>query len=99
MYAIISDGSKQYKVQEGDKVTVERLDEESPQVTPVMIVDGDKVIASKADLAKASVKVSFVGHATGKKIDGFNYKNKSNNRKRYGHRQKYHVISIDKISA
>lgn len=99
MYAIISDGSKQYKVQEGDKVTVERLDEESPQVTPVMIVDGDKVIASKADLAKASVKVSFVGHAAGKKIDGFNYKNKSNNRKRYGHRQKYHVISIDKISA
>lgn len=99
MYAIISDGSKQYKVQEGDEVTVERLDETSPSVTPIMIVDGDKVIAAKSDLAKASVKVSFVRHATGKKIDGFNYKNKSNNRKRYGHRQKYHVISIDKITA
>ena len=45
MYAIISDGSKQYKVQEGDEVTVERLDEQSPQVTPIMIVDGDTVIA------------------------------------------------------
>lgn len=99
MYAIISDGSKQYKVQEGDEVTVERLDESAPAVTPVMVVDGDRVITSKSDLAKASVSVSFVRHAAGKKIDGFNYKNKSNNRKRYGHRQKYHVISIDKIKA
>lgn len=99
MYAIISDGSKQYKVQEGDEVTVERLDESAPSVTPVMVVDGDRVIASKADLAKSSVSVSFVREASGKKIDGFNYKNKSNNRKRYGHRQKYHVISIDKINA
>lgn len=99
MYAIISDGAKQYKVQEGDEVTVERLDEESPQVTPIMIVDGETVIASKSALEKATVKVSFVRHAKGVKIDGFNYKNKSNNRKRYGHRQKYHVISIDQISA
>ena len=99
MYAIISDGSKQYKVQEGDEVTVERLGEASPAVTPIMIVDGDKVIASKSDLAKASVKVSIVRETKGEKIDGFNYQNKSNNRKRYGHRQKLHVISIDKISA
>ena len=99
MYAIISDGSKQYKVQEGDEVMVERLDESAPKVTPIMIVDGDRVIAAKSDLEKASVSVSFVRNATGKKIDGFNYKNKSNNRKRYGHRQKYHVISIDKITA
>ncbi|HMS24623.1 MAG TPA: 50S ribosomal protein L21 [Acidimicrobiia bacterium] len=99
MYAIISDGSKQYKVQEGDEVVVERLNSDSPTVTPIMIVDGDRVLAAKSDLAKAVVSVSFVRDTTGKKIDGFNYKNKSNNRKRYGHRQKYHVITIDKISA
>jgi large subunit ribosomal protein L21 len=99
MYAIISDGSKQYKVQEGDEVVVERLNSESPTVTPIMIVDGDTVLASQSDLAKASVSVSFVRDTAGKKIDGFNYKNKSNNRKRYGHRQKYHVITIDKITA
>lgn len=99
MYAIISDGSKQYKVQEGDEVMVERLDESAPAVTPIMIVDGDRVISAKSDLEKSSISVSFVRNATGKKIDGFNYKNKSNNRKRYGHRQKYHVISIDKITA
>lgn len=99
MYAIISDGAKQYKVQEGDNVTVERLNADAPAVTPIMIVDGDKVISAKADLDKATIAVSIVGDTAGKKIDGFNYKNKSNNRKRYGHRQKYHVISIDKITA
>ncbi|MFN8016095.1 MAG: 50S ribosomal protein L21 [Acidimicrobiia bacterium] len=98
MYAIVSDGSKQYKVETGDSITVELLDEENPTVKPIMIVDGDNVISSKADLAKATVSVSIVGDTKGKKIDGFTYKNKSNNRKRYGHRQKYHVISIDKIA-
>lgn len=99
MYAIISDGSKQYKVQEGDTLTVERLDIDSPKVTPILIVDGANVISSESDLSKASVSVSIVGDATGKKIDGFNYKPKANQRKRYGHRQKYHVIKIDKITA
>jgi large subunit ribosomal protein L21 len=99
MYAIISDGSKQYKVEEGDEVRVERLDADSPAVTPVMIVDGNKVLAKASELSNASIQVSIVGDAAGKKIDGFNYKNKSNNRKRYGHRQKYHVIKIDKITA
>jgi large subunit ribosomal protein L21 len=99
MYAIISDGSKQYKVQEGDKVTVERLDVDAPVVTPIMVVDGDKVLSSRSDLSKVSVSVSIVGDTAGKKIDGFNYKPKANQRKRYGHRQKYHVISIDKITA
>lgn len=99
MYAIISDGSKQYKVQEGDEVTVERLDVDAPAVTPIMVVDGDRVIASKPDLEKVSVAVSIVRDVAGKKIDGFNYKPKANQRKRYGHRQKYHVISIDKITA
>lgn len=99
MYAIISDGSKQYKVSQGDKIEVERLDVDSPQVRPILIVDGDKVISSKSDLEKAKVSVSIVADTKAKKINAFNYKNKSNNRKRYGHRQKLHLISIDKITA
>ena len=99
MYAIISDGSKQYKVQEGDEVIVERLDADAPQVTPLLIVDGDKIISSRSALDKVKVAVSIVRNTAGQKIDGFNYKPKANQRKRYGHRQKYHVISIDKITA
>lgn len=99
MYAIISDGSKQYKVQEGDEVTVERLDAQAPAVTAVMVVAGDRVITEKADLDNVKIAVSIVRDAAGKKIDGYNYKSKANQRKRYGHRQKYHVISIDKITA
>ncbi len=98
MYAVISDGSKQYKVSEGDQVMVERLDEDSPAVKAVMLVDGDKIITSKSELENVQVKVSIVSEAKGDKIQGFNYKNKSNQRKRYGHRQKYHLISIDQIS-
>jgi len=99
MYAIISDGSKQYKVQEGDEVIVERLDAQNPSVTPVLVVNGDKVISSRSDLEKVNVSVSIVRDAAGQKVRGFNYKPKANQRKRYGHRQKYHVISIDKITA
>lgn len=99
MYAIISDGSKQYKVSEGDTVAVERLDQDNPSVTPILVVNGDTVLSSPEQLSKVSISVSIVGDTAGKKISGFNYKNKSNNRKRYGHRQKYHLISVDKISA
>lgn len=99
MYAIISDGSKQYKVQEGDEVIVERLDVDSPSVKPVLVVDGDNIILSRSALEKVNVSVSIVKDAAGVKVNGFNYKPKANQRKRYGHRQKYHVISIDKITA
>lgn len=98
MYAVISDGSKQYKVNEGDKVRVERLNEDSPVVKPVMVVDGDTIVSSGPDLEKVKISVSIVGEEKGEKIQGFNYKNKSNQRKRYGHRQKYHMIQIDKIT-
>lgn len=99
MYAIISDGSKQYRVQEGDQVMVERLDADAPEVRPIMVVTDDNVISGRSDLEKVKIAVSIVGDSKGKKIDGFNYKNKTNQRKRYGHRQKYHLISIDKITA
>ena len=47
--------------------------------------------------AKAAVKAKVVGMAKGPKIDGFTYKKRTNQRRRYGHRQKYHVIEITSI--
>jgi len=99
MYAIINTGGKQYKVEEGDEIVVERIHNEEGAVTPIMIVDGKTVISAKSALGKAKIGFSIVGNTAGKKIDGFNYKSKANQRKRYGHRQKYHVIKIDKITA
>lgn len=100
MYAVIATGGKQYRVSEGDTLDVERLGADGADVTlrPVLIVDGDTVVANPSDLASASVTAKVVGEAKGPKITGFTYKNKSNQRTRWGHRQKYDTIQITGIS-
>jgi large subunit ribosomal protein L21 len=65
----------------------------------VVVVDGDTVLATPGDLAGASVTARVVGEAKGPKIVGFTYKNKSNNRRRWGHRQHYSTIEITEITA
>ena len=101
MYAVIQTGGKQSRVTEGQRVDVELLGEdEGAEVsfTPILLVDGETVVSSPADLAGASVKARIVGQTKGPKIRGFTYKNKSNNRRRWGHRQKYATIEITGIS-
>ena len=100
MYAVIKTGGKQYRVEEGQRLDVERLNTDGDDVslTPVMLVDGETVLATPAQLGGASVTARIVGEGRGKKIDGFTYKNKSNNRRRYGHRQSFSTIEIVGIS-
>jgi large subunit ribosomal protein L21 len=100
MYAVIASGGKQSRVEEGQQLHVELLDAEQGtevSLTPVLVVDGDKVLATPAELKGAAVKAKVVGWAKGPKINGFTYKRRSNNRRRYGHRQKYHVVEITSI--
>jgi large subunit ribosomal protein L21 len=94
MYAVIETGGKQYRVAEGDVIDVERLRGEEVSLRPVLLVDGDNVIATAAELGNAAVTARVVGEAKGPKIRGFTYKNKSNQRRRWGHRQKYSTIEI-----
>ena len=100
MYAVIASGGKQARVSEGEQVHVELLDAEQGSevsLTPVLVVDGDTVLATPAQLSGASVTGKVVGWAQGPKIDGFTYKRRTNQRRRLGHRQKYHVIEITSI--
>ena len=100
MYAVIASGGKQAKVAEGEQIHVELLDAEQGSevsLTPVLLVDGDIVLATPAQLKGASVTGTVVGWAQGPKIDGFTYKRRTNQRRRYGHRQKYHVVEITSI--
>jgi large subunit ribosomal protein L21 len=100
MYAVIASGGKQEKVTEGQQVELELLkgDEGSEvSLTPVMLVDGDDVLAGADALSGATVTGKIIGSSKGPKIDGFTYKNKTNNRRRYGHRQKYTVVEITSI--
>jgi len=99
MYAVIKTGGKQYRVEEGARLNVERLSgDDEVTFTPVLVVDGERVLASADDLANATVSARVVGEAKGPKITGFRYKNKTNQRKRWGHRQQYTAIEITGIS-
>ena len=100
MYAVIASGGKQARVAEGEQVHVELLDAEQGSevsLTPVLLVDGDTVLATPgAAKGRRSPARSSVGRK-GPKIDGFTYKRRTNQRRRYGHRQKYHVVEITSI--
>jgi large subunit ribosomal protein L21 len=102
MYAVIATGGKQEKVAEGQRIEVELLGvEEGAEVsfTPVLVVDGDAVLATPDQLVGATVTGRVVGRAKGPKINGFTYKRRTNQRRHYGHRQAYDVVEIIGIAA
>ena len=103
MYAIIKTGGKQYRVSEGDVITIEKLDvaaEGTVSFDEVVAVvkDGDvKVGTPLVDGAKVTGTV--LEHGKAKKILVFKYKAKSNYRRRQGHRQPFTKVRIEKIEA
>ncbi len=100
MYAIVATGGKQYRVEEGQRINVERIGEVGSDVElrPVMVVDGDDVRATPSELSSALVSARVLEDLKGRKIDGFTYKPKSNIRRRYGHRQRLSTIEITDIT-
>jgi large subunit ribosomal protein L21 len=101
MYAVVKTGGKQYRVEEGQRLKVERAGEPGADIElqPVMVVDGDRVLATPDQLSGATVSARVVEETRGKKINGFDYKAKANVRRRWGHRQTYATIEITGISA
>jgi len=101
MYAVIGAGSNQKRVTEGQRVEVDVLDAaEGDEVSlPVkMLVDGDTVLATSDQLDGVTVTGTVVGRARGPKINGLTYKRRTNQRRRFGHRQTYTVVEITKIA-
>jgi len=101
MYAVIATGGKQERVAEGQQLQVELLGAEDGadvSFTPILLVDGESVLATPAELAGATVTGRVLGTAKGVKVDGFTYKRRTNQRKRWGHRQKYSVVEITSIA-
>lgn len=98
---MIATGGKQHRVEEGARLDVELLSgAEGDKVTfaPVLIVDGDNVAATPADLQGASVEATIVGESKGPKIFGLFYQNKSRRKKRWGHRQHYTTVEVTSIA-
>jgi large subunit ribosomal protein L21 len=101
VYAVIKTGGKQERVEEGQTLAVERLDvAQGDEVTfePILVVDGETVLARPAQLAGAVVSARVVGETKGPKIRGFTYKPKTRGRRAWGHRQSYTTIEITGIS-
>lgn len=103
MYAIIETGGKQYKVQEGDVLYIEKLEAGEGDVVSfdrVLLVSKDSGVTVGSPLVSgAAVSAKVEKHGKGKKIIVYKYKAKKNYRRKQGHRQPYTKVVIDKIQA
>lgn len=101
MYAIIETGGKQYRVQKGDVLRVEKLDVEAgDKVTfdkVFLVANGEEVRIGTPFVEGAKVEANVVENGKGKKIIVYKYKAKKNYRKKRGHRQPYTEIEITEI--
>ncbi len=100
MYAIANISGKQYKVEVGATITVDRLSAEVGEEVsfPVlMTVDGEKVKTGSPVIKDVVVKAKVVSHVQDKKIVVYKYKAKKNERKKQGHRQPYTKITVVSI--
>lgn len=103
MYAIIETGGKQYKVQEGTELFIEKLNAaegDTVSFDKVLLVakDGGVVVGSPV-VAGATVTGKVQKHGKAKKIIVYKYKAKKNYRRKQGHRQPYTKVVIEKINA
>ena len=100
MFAVIATGGKQYRVTEGQELTVEKLDVavgDSVDLPAVLVVEDDGTVSAGPEIDGRTVRATVTGHSLGEKIRVFTYKNKSRQHKRRGHRQPHTTLSIDSI--
>jgi len=103
MYAVIETGGKQYRVQEGDVITVEKLKVSAgDDITfdkVLVLNDGEKVQVGTPIVEAAKVFGTVVENGKGEKVIIFKYKSKKDYRKKQGHRQPYTMVKIESVSA
>ena len=103
MYAVVSSGGKQYRVEAGSTLTLERLQGEpgaSFTFDRVLLIgDGDRVTVGTPVVAGASVSATVLGEELGPKLVIFKFKQKVKYRRRTGHRQHLTRLRIDAINA
>lgn len=101
MYAVIESGGRQYRVEKGSVIEVDRLDvKEGDKVAlrPVMLRDKE-VVVDPAALAKAKVEAKVTGHLRGEKIRVFKYKAKKGYSRRAGHRAELTRLEVVSVGA
>ena len=103
MYAVVTTGGKQYRVEAGSELTVERLavDAGSPITFDrvLMVGDGDTITVGTPTVEGATVSGTVLGESLGPKLVIFKFKQKVKYRRMAGHRQHFTRVRIDEISA
>ncbi|MFH1157041.1 MAG: 50S ribosomal protein L21 [Pseudomonadota bacterium] len=101
MYAVIKTGGKQYKVQEGETLRVEKLEgSEGAEVAftdVLMYSDGEKVTLGEPAIDSAVVRGHIVDQGKGRKVIVFKFKRRKGYRRFKGHRQHFTSVKIDSI--
>jgi large subunit ribosomal protein L21 len=88
-YAVVKVGGKQYRVEKGDSIVVDRMraDEgDKVELQPLLYADGDKSVLEPGELGRITVRATVTGHERGRKIHGLKFKPKIGYKRRYGHR-------------
>jgi large subunit ribosomal protein L21 len=99
-YAIVRVGGKQYRVEKGDSLVVDRMRADAGDkvdLEPLLYADGDKSLLDPGDLGRIQVQATVTGHERGKKIHGLKFKPKRGYKRRYGHRQDLTRLEIAEI--
>ncbi len=102
MYAVIKTGGKQFRVEEGSEIFVEKLDVEAGDTytfDEVLMVGGEKTIIGTPVVSGAKVVAEVIKQGRAKKIIVFKYKKRKKYRKKQGHRQSYTKLVIKQIVA
>jgi len=103
MYAVIKTGGKQYRVEEGQTIRVEKLDAEQGSSIDLdevlMVANGDDIKIGAPFVENGKVSVDIVEHGRGEKVRIIKFNRRKHFRKQMGHRQSYTAIKITGISA
>ncbi len=101
MYAVVATGGKQVKVEQGDRIRVEKLEAKVGDTVELdqvkMLSKDDGVVMDAKGLAKAKVVCKVVAQGRAKKIRVFKFKRRKNYHRTYGHRQPYTELMVEKI--
>jgi large subunit ribosomal protein L21 len=101
MYAIIASGGKQYRIEEGDKVRIEKVsgnaDDQITLGEVLLVNDGENTLVGTRYVVGASVVGKIVNQGRAKKVIVFKYKRRKDTKKKKGHRQSFTELVVEKI--
>jgi len=102
MYAVIKTGGKQYRVSEGDRLRVEKLEGakgDTIELAEVLMLGGDRVAIGMPTVPGAKVSAEIVAQGLDKKVIVFKMRRRKRYRRKNGHRQPYTELRVKSISA